>query len=271
MNPTSPHPWSVLLAAILVCFEPAEATLSEPDNLLYGSITLDNAPVTAARTDVVVEARRTLNGPAVASYRMGSNPRVGNLYSLEISLESVSVPLSPNASQTGDALIIVVTDSSGIRAEHSYTAGERGEVLRVDFGSSIPDADGNGLADLWEFANFGATGQDPQAVNANGQTTLENFVAGTNPNDGTSRFKVNAEIESGQRKVWFFARAAEGAGYAGMNRFYTLERSPDLTHGSWAGVPGFIEIPANNQTIIYQAPLTGPPAFYRGIVRLQGP
>jgi hypothetical protein len=271
MNPISLHPWSVLLAAIVVCYEPAEATLSEPDNLLYGSITLDNTPVTSARTDVVVEARRTLNGPPVASYRMGSNPRVGNFYSLEISLESVSAPLSPNASQTGDALIIVVTDTSGIRAEHPYTAGERGQVLRVDFGSSIPDADGNGLPDLWELANFGATGQDPQAVNANGQTTMENFVAGTNPNDATSRFQVNAGIVGDQRKVWFFARAAEGAGYEGMTRFYTLERSPDLTNGSWIGVPGFIDVPANNQTVIYQKPLTGPSEFYRGNVRLQGP
>jgi hypothetical protein len=277
MNPTSSHhwtaprAWSLLLAAIVSCHEPAEATLSEPDNILYGSITLDNTPVTSARTDIVVEARRTLNGPAVASYRMGSNPRVGNFYSLEISLESVSVPLSPDASQTGDTLVIVVTDPSGVRAEHPYTAGERGQVLRVDFGSSIPDADGNGLPDLWELANFGATAQDPQAVNANGHTTLENFVAGTNPNDGTSRFQVNAGIEVGQRKVWFFARAAEGVGYAGMTRFYTLERSPDLSNGSWVGVPGFIEIPANNQTLIHQAPLTGPPAFYRGNVRLQGP
>lgn len=272
MNPTSSLPGSVraLAATILSCL-PAAATISEPDNLLYGSITLDNAAVTSSRTEVVVEARRTLNGPAVASYRMGSDERAGNFYSLSIPLESVSSPVSPDASLTGQSLFIVVTDPSGIRADHSYTVGQRGEVLRLDFGAPVPDADGNGLPDLWELAHFGATGLDPQAVNPNGHTTLENFVAGTNPNDGTSRFKVNAGIEGAQRKVWFFARAAEGPGYQGVTRFYTLEKSPDLSAGSWMGVPGFIDVPADNQTVIHLAPLAGPRAFYRGKVRVQGP
>jgi hypothetical protein len=261
----------LLLVVTVACYDTTGATLSEPDNLIYGSITLDNVPVTSSRTDIIVEARRTLDGPVVASYRMGSNPRVGHLYNLEIPLESVSVPLSPDASQTGDALVLVVTDSSGIRAEHPFIVGERGEVLRVDFGSPVTDADGNGLADLWELANFGATGQDPQAVNANGQTTLVNFVTGTHPNDWIGRFKVNAGIGNGERVVWFFARAVEGIGYAGMTRYYTLEKSSDLTNTSWVGVPGFIDVPANNQTVIHQTPLTGPPAFYRGNVRLESP
>jgi hypothetical protein len=271
MIPKSPHPWSLPLACIVACHLAAAAPLSEPDNLIYGSITLDEVAVTSARTEIVVEARRTLGGPALASYRMGSNPQLGHLYSLEISLESVAVPPSPDSSQTGDALVIVVTDPWGIRAEQAYSVGERGEVLRLDFGSPVIDGDGNGLADLWELANFGATGQNPQAINANGRTTLENFIAGTDPHDVASRFKVNADIEGGERKVWFFACAATGVGYAGMTRFYTLERSPDLTNGSWSGVPGFIDVPANDQTVIHLSPLVGPAAFYRGSVRLEGP
>src|SRR5437867_2880970 len=106
----------ILLVALLALPSGTRATLPEPDNILYGSITLDGALVTAARTDVVIQARRTTNGPAIASYRMGSNPALGNFYSLRLLLESVSPISDTNASQVAQSLSIVVTDSTGVRA-----------------------------------------------------------------------------------------------------------------------------------------------------------
>src|SRR5687767_5728036 len=108
----------------------AHGVVAEPDNVLYGSITLNNQPVTSGRVDVIVEARRTLSGPAIARYRMGSTLRLGNFYSLRIPVESAPVG-SPEASQPGDNLVIVVSDLSGRRLDTTYRVIERGGVQRL--------------------------------------------------------------------------------------------------------------------------------------------
>jgi hypothetical protein len=257
------------LPAILLAAATARAALPEPDNLLYGSISLDNVPVAAARADVAVEARRTLGGPAISRYRMGSDASLGSFYSLSIILDSGSGPARENASATGDSLFIVVTDASGVRAQASYTVGTRGEVLRLDFGTAVIDADGNGLADLWEVEHFGATHQDPAALAANGRTLLDNYIAGTDPNSGSDFFQVAATLDAGQRHVSFIARAAAGPGYSGRARFYTLETAADLKSGPWVIVPGYANIRGNNQTVTFSQPLAAPNAFFRGKVRLQ--
>src|SRR5262245_4203539 len=95
----------MLLHCSFLFLHPAKAEIREPDNVLYGTITLNDGPVMATRTDVVIEARRLINGPPVASYRMGTNPRIGNFYALEVQLESVSPITNAAASQTGDTLI----------------------------------------------------------------------------------------------------------------------------------------------------------------------
>jgi hypothetical protein len=247
---------------------PVRAVLPEPDNVVYGTITLDGQQVTATRTDVVVEARRLISGPVVASYRMGSNPQLGNFYSLRLSLESLLPIVDANASQVGDSLFIVITDVSGVRAQATYTLAGRGQVQRLDFGTAILDSDGDGLPDAWETLHFGGLGQGANAINPNGQTTLQNYIAGTNPNDTNSLFRVSVTSLGANTFVSLEARRAEGTGYEGRSRFYSLERTSALDAG-WQGVPGFTNIIGNNQTITYGPPGTNSPAFYRGRVWLQ--
>jgi hypothetical protein len=246
------------------------ATIPEPDNLLYGNITLDNTPVTAARTDVVVEARRTADGPAVARYRMGSDPGAGGFYLLRIPIESLAQDASPNAAQPGESLFLVVTDASGVRAQTTHTVEDRGQVLRVDFGPAIPDTDGNGLPDLWELTHFGAVGQDPNAVLANGQTTWQNFLAGTNPNDPDDVFRLNISRDGSERRVSFLARRAEGPGYDGTTRLYTLESNQNLTGDAWNHVPDFVDLPGQNQTVVHFAAASAAPSYFRGRIVLAG-
>lgn len=260
----------VLLAVALLAAIPARAVLPEPDNILYGTITLDNQPVTAARTDVVIEARRLVNGPAIASYRMGSNPQFGNSYSLRLSLESLAPSTDASASQVGDTLFVVVADGTGIRSQTTYVLAERGSVQRVDFGAPVSDADGDGLPDAWELLHFGNKGQNASSVNANGRTTLQNYIAGTNPNDTNSLFRVGVTLNSNNTLVSFQALRAEGSGYEGRIRYYSLEQTANPASG-WQGVLNYTNLLGNNQSISYQAPLTNSPAFYRGRVWLQGP
>ena len=260
---------SATLAAALLLAPMARSEIAEPDNVLYGTITLDNAPVTAARTDVTVEARRAINGPALASYRMGTNPRIGNFYSLELPLESLPPATDPAASQTGDSLIIVVTDSSGVRGQTTYVLGERGNVQRVDFGAAAADSDGDTLPDAWELLHFGSLVQDGDSVAANGATVRHNFVAGSDPASTNDLFTLHLVVSNNQQIVSFLALRADGTGYEGRSRFYALERSVGSPAGSWLGVPNFTNLPGNNQLLIYQAAATNSPLFFRGRVWLE--
>src|SRR5204863_10122132 len=114
-----------VLALLLLTCTTSLAIIPEPDNILYGTITLDNLPVTAAMTNVIIEARRTTNGPAIATYRMGSDQQAGNSYSLQVSIESLAPIADTNASQAGDALLILLRDDSGIRGHTTSTIVKR--------------------------------------------------------------------------------------------------------------------------------------------------
>src|SRR5262245_35785384 len=111
----------VVVTILLASSNASRAVIPEPDNILYGTITLDNTPVTAELTNVMVEARRTVNGPIVASYRMGSDPQLGNYYSLRIPIESVAPILDTATAQAGDNLVILLRDASGVRAQTNFT------------------------------------------------------------------------------------------------------------------------------------------------------
>ena len=260
-----------MLAVLLALFTTARAEIPEPDNIVYGTITLDNVAVTAARTDVVVEARRETNGPAIASYRMGSSSQAGNFYSLRLKLESIAPAFDPDASQLGANLFIVVRDASGVRAQATYTIAERGQFQRLDFGTAVPvpDSDGDGLPDAWETLYFGGLNQNAASIGANGLSALQNYIAGTNPNDPNSGFELSVALAGGQKIISFLALRAEGAAYAGKNRYYTLQSSSNLVAGSWTAVPGFIQVTGNNQAVIYQTAGAATPGFYRATVWLE--
>jgi hypothetical protein len=244
------------------------AEIPEPDNVVYGTITLDNGAVTAARTDVVVEARRLINAPAIARYRMGDNPQVGNFYSLRLKLESVAPLLDPEASAGGASLLILVTDATGVRAQTSYTIGERGQLQRLDFGAAVPDSDGDGLPDAWELLHFGNLNSSAGALGANNRSALDNYIAGTNPGDTNSLFRLTPTRTGDIKLVSFFAAAAQGVGYEGRQRYFALESSTNPA-GAWIIVSTASNILGNNQNVSFQIPNTPTPAFYRGRVWLQ--
>ncbi|MBI5384241.1 MAG: hypothetical protein HZA90_06085 [Verrucomicrobia bacterium] len=158
----------------------ARAEIPEPDNLLYGVIRLGTNQVTAANTNIVIEARRTPTGAALASYRMGANTKAGNFYSLRLALESYTPVLDDTASLSNQQVYLVVLENSVLRSTKVFTVGGRGQLTRVDFGTI--DEDGNGLLDDWERHYFGALGQNPNAdPDGDTLTNLQEQQAGTDP------------------------------------------------------------------------------------------
>ena len=163
-------------------FSPALAGLPEPGARIYGTVALNGVTATAADTAVIVEARKTPTGPAIASYQMGSSPVAGNFYSLILSAEGPAPLTDTNAVLLGSTVYLVVRDDSGDRDQQTLTLSERGLSARINFGSV--DTDGDGMSDEFELTYFGSiTGGDPHAdPDHDGRSNLQEFLQGTNPN-----------------------------------------------------------------------------------------
>ena len=248
----------------------AIAAVPEPDNILYGTIALNNIPIPALRSDITIEARLLINGPAIARYRMGDTAKLGDFYSLRIPLESASTGNS-NVTSVGTGLFIVVIDNTGVRAQATVTVGNRATVRRLDLGAAAA-GDADILPDDWETLIFGDLSQTPDSVNANGQTTLQNYVAGTNPHDTNSVFAVSVSSEGGNLKmVSFKAVRVSSIGYPNLNRHYSLEYCTNIGSGIWFGADGFTDLLGNDQVITYQILQTNNPVIYRAKVWLEGP
>ena len=252
---------------LLVGAEPtnAKAGLSEPPNVLFGFITISNVVADASRTDLVIQARRSPSGPAIASYRIGTTVALREAYLLEIPTEA-TVPTgtaSSAASTPGTALHVVLLQDETPLATVAYTVGERGKFQRLDFvvGSSV---DNNGLPDAWEIVHFGVAGQSPEAdPDSDGLSNLQEYMAGTDPNKADA-FKLNVSGAAGQVQVSFFAKQAQGPGYEGKVRVYSLESSTNAASGIWQPVAGFTSVFGNNQTLVFVVPGTAPSAaFFR--------
>ncbi len=170
-----------LLLAIGYLLAPAHADVPEPDNVIYGAITLGATAVTAANTNVVIEARKAASGPVVASYRMGDNPTYANAYSLEIPLEAFFPLANTNASRVGALLYLTVRDNSGVRDTRTLAIAQRGQLVRLDF--TELDTDGDSLPDRWETQYFGsaASGDPNTDPDGDGRNNLQEFIDGTNP------------------------------------------------------------------------------------------
>jgi hypothetical protein len=112
---------------------------------------------------------------------MGSDPQLGNQYSLRLPIEHAAPLANPSASLNGDKLLIVVRDASGDRDSSSFTINGRGVFTRLDFGDV--DTDGDGMSDRFELQYFGSTtGGNPNLdSDGDGRPNLREFLQHTNP------------------------------------------------------------------------------------------
>jgi len=130
----------------------AVAGIPEPDVILYGSVCVNGARQRSVQTDVVVEATVDVEGrpQVVGRYRMGDSPPAGDRYVLRIRRES-GIDGSPQSADAARANQQVrVTIKNGPAA--SFTLDEPGAVRRLDLFVGDVGLDGDGDADLKDFA-----------------------------------------------------------------------------------------------------------------------
>jgi hypothetical protein len=263
----------LVLAACLSTLS-LEAGVLLPDHILYGTIAIQNRPVTRAQTEVVIEARRAENGPVLASYRMGAEPRLGEvLYQLRVPLEEA--PRSSEAfAQPDETLLITVRDSRGVQFRTTHRLTEPGVALRLDFGASL-DTGNDGVPDAWELARLGAVNPDlGRDSDGDGVVDRDEYTAGTLPLDASDVFRLAVlSDEPGKIQVQFRALAPVGPGYDGRHRYYALESRTNLMTGAWQPVENHRRIQGANQWVEFEQRVVGdePPPFFRARVWLEGP
>jgi len=267
--------WSLALIWCLVfgawSFE-AHAELPEPDNIIYGVVTRGGFPVSAADTDVVIEARRNSDGVVVASYRMGDSARSKDNFTLRVPLEVFTPVFDPLSSLTGTAMTIVASDFNGTFAEVPFAMGSRGQFHQLNVSQFLgSDSDGDGLIDEWELFWFGNLFQSSATdKDGDGFTDGDEYLAGTDPNNPNSHFRLAIQRTGATGKeVSFVAQAAAGNGYQSKVRTYTLESTTNLNSNVWTPLTGYIGVLGSGQTVRYPVPPQGPTTvFYRALIHL---
>lgn len=102
-------------------------------------------------------------------------------------------------------------------------------VLQTDSISPGPlDGNGSSLPIAWERENFGTTNINPNAdPDQDGMSNLQEYLAGTNPNDPNSRLRITAvsanTIGSGATLTWTSV----------PSRLYYVNERTNLTTGAW--------------------------------------
>lgn len=256
----------------LLALYPAVAGFPIPDHVVYGTIAVDNRAITRADSDVSIEARRSPNGPVIASYRMGTLPRLGEFfYELRLELEEAPAE-SPRALLIGQSVLLTVRNALGAQFQITHVLSDSGVAQRLDFGTSV-DTQNDGVPDGWQLASLGTTTSNLKSDSDGDRAAdVAEYTAGTGPRDASDAFRLGLQRDGADLLVTLRALAASGTGYEGRRRFYALEVATDPLVGPWRVVENHSRIPGNNQLLVYRQPADPEaPRFYRARVWLEGP
>jgi 6-phosphogluconolactonase (cycloisomerase 2 family) len=128
-----------IAAGALIGHPGAEATLPEPDHIVYGTPYRNGEPL----TEGVVTARLDGEVETLASYVIGSNPALGGRFALRIPIDSID-PRLPGTARTGEAVAFFV---DGVPAGQGVV-GERGSVALLDLDEIAGGLPSIAIADL---------------------------------------------------------------------------------------------------------------------------
>ena len=162
----------------------------------------------------------------------------------------------PPASGDGHALVRQPVRSYGNDAVNWLT------LAPTPGSANTADTDGDSLPDDWETANSLDPSSDDSALDADtdSQSNAAEFVAGTDPRDPTSVFRIGS-VEKSEGGIHISFTAQPG-------RTYTVQFRDDLATGAWLK---FADIPAQPAagTVTVTDPAAPAARFYRVVAPAQ--
>jgi hypothetical protein len=243
----------------------AVASLTAPDNVIYGLAAMGTNEITASQTEFAIEARRT-NGLVVARYRMGDQTDIGNFYQLSIPVEETAPAVSPCSLMLAEPFILVLTSNSIPLATKALAIVERGSIQRLDFGAlAVTPLSGYELWALVHGLNLSSQADDSDG---DGISNLQEFIAGTSPTNASSLFLLRIAQTNQLAAISFDALQTTGSGYDGVARHYSLEQRSTLASGTWQPVTGYQDLIGANQVVTYHPSANTKTCFYRGAIWL---
>ena len=136
-------------------------------------------------------------------------------------------------------------------------------VLNVnadDYGSYAED----GLPDDWQTQYFGLNNLNAapdKDASGTGQANLFKYIAGLNPTDRSSSFRVSVQAVSGQpgqKQIVFSPTLSD--------RTYTVYYKTSLTDAAWAPLTGATQVDTGQQRTVTDINAVGKTKFYRVMI-----
>ncbi|MBN1669923.1 MAG: chitobiase/beta-hexosaminidase C-terminal domain-containing protein [Kiritimatiellae bacterium] len=135
------------------------------------------------------------------------------------------------------------------------------------------DSDQDGMPDDWEQTYFSGQGESTEGDDdGDGVSNMAEYIAGSDPTNPASFFKLDLQTSGGNLHVSFSALEAAGSAYPGYDRHYALENRPGLSSdGVWAVIAGYSPILGDGTTVTYTNTAPDAATCYRAKVWLERP
>jgi hypothetical protein len=191
-----------------------------------------------SRSDVYVYDRVQRSTLLISRSRFGEGPAAGS---------------STDPVFARDGRSVVFQSFANDLVEGDYNHERDIFVVKLAVGD---DSDNDGMDDDWEVAHFGNLNRDGAGdQDGDGHSNLQEFLAGTNPTNGSSILRVLtiSPRGGGSATVWWSAV---------VGRDYVVQYKDSLD-GNWANASGVIEADSTSMSFAHNS--SSPQRYYRVI------